>query len=232
MIHERQILTGFFAAVVTFGSCIMSCPAQEEKAKLRRDYNVKPVPFNAVRVSDSFWTPRLDTNRKVTIPYAFEKCEETDRISNFEKAAGILEGKFEGTHFNDSDVYKIMEGAAYSLQVHPDRMMRMYLEQLIRVMAAAQWEDGYLFSFYSVPERQPEKLWTNIPWIHEQYCVGHMYEAAVAHYQVTGKKTFLDVATKNADLICKVFNADNRTGPPETTENTCNFKMDLIIYDN
>ena len=214
MIHERQILTGFFAAVVTFGSCIMSCPAQEGKAKLRQDYNVKPVPFNMVRLSDGFWTPRLDTNRKVTIPYAFEKCEETDRISNFEKAAGILEGKFEGTHFNDSDVYKIMEGAAYSLQVHPDRMMRMYLEQLIRVMSAAQWEDGYLFTFYSVPERQPEKLWTHISWIHEQYCAGHMYEAAVAHYQVTGKKTFLDVATKNADLICKIFNADNRTDPP------------------
>ena len=137
-------------------------------AELGRDYNIKPVTFNNVNVDDEFWVDRLETSRKVTIPYAFEKCEETDRISNFEKAAGILAGKFEGTHFNDSDVYKVMEGAAYSLQVNPDRMLRMYLEQLIRVMAAAQWEDGYLFTFYSVPQRQPEKLWTNVSWIHEQ----------------------------------------------------------------
>ncbi len=190
----------------------LSCRAGGEPVD--RDYNVKPVPFNQVKVDDTFWADRLETSRKVTIPYAFEKCVETDRISNFEKAAGIREGKFEGTHFNDSDVYKVMEGAAYSLQVHPDRMMRMYLDQLIRIMAAAQWEDGYLFTFYSVPARQPEKLWTNIAWIHEQYCVGHMYEAAVAHYQVTGDRGFLDVAIKNADLVCSIFNEDGRTDPP------------------
>ncbi len=186
----------------------------EEQRRLERDYNFTPVPFNQVHVDDGFWTPRLETNRTMTIPYAFLKCEETDRISNFEKAAGHFEGGFKGTHFNDSDVYKIMEGAAYSLQVNPDPGLRRYLDRLIHVMADAQWEDGYLFTFYSVPERQPEKLWTNIQWIHEQYCVGHMYEAAVAHYQVTGDSTFLDVAKKNADLICNVFNANGRTDPP------------------
>ncbi len=199
---------------VIAGILAANCLAAENDTQDKRDYNVKPVTFNHVNVDDTFWANRLETSRKVTIPYAFEKCVETDRISNFEKAAGIMQGEFEGTHFNDSDVYKVMEGAAYSLQVHPDRMMRMYLDQLIRIMDAAQWEDGYLFTFYSVPKKQPEKLWTNVPWIHEQYCVGHMYEAAVAHYQVTGEKTFLDVAKKNADLICKVFNADNRTDPP------------------
>lgn len=201
-------------AVIILAGLMICCPVNAEDGRLQRDYNVKPVTFNNVNVDDSFWAPRLETSRKVTIPYAFEKCEETDRISNFEKAAGILKGEFKGIYFNDSDVYKVMEGAAYSLQVHPDRMMRMYLDQLIRVMAAAQWEDGYLFTFYSVPERQPQKRWTNIQSIHEQYCAGHMYEAAAAHYQVTGEKTFLDVATKNADLMCKVFNADNRTDPP------------------
>ena len=200
--------------MIILAELVFCCTVSAEDTKPNRDYNVKPVTFNNVNVDDSFWADRLETSRKVTIPYCFEKCEETDRISNFEKAAGILEGEFKGIHFNDSDVYKVMEGAAYSLQVHPDRMMRMYLDQLIRVMAAAQWEDGYLFAFYSVPERQPEKLWTNIRSIHEQYCVGHMYEAAVAHYQVTDEKTFLDVATKSADLVCKVFNADNRTDPP------------------
>ncbi|MBN1851453.1 MAG: glycoside hydrolase family 127 protein [Pirellulales bacterium] len=179
-----------------------------------RDYSIQPVPFSKVHVDDGFWTPRLETNRTVTIPYAFEQCEATDRISNFEKAAGLLDGKHEGIYFNDSDVYKVMEGAAYSLQVHPDRLMRLYLDQLIRIIAAAQWEDGYLFTFYSVPQPQPEKRWTNVASIHEQYCAGHMIEAAVAHYEVTGDETFLNVAKKNADLICQVFNAGNRTDPP------------------
>jgi len=153
-----------------------SCPGQRAKVELKRDYNVKPVPFSSVNVSDDFWTPRLETSRKVTIPYCFEKCEETDRISNFEKAARLKEGKHEGIYFNDSDVYKIMEGAAYSLQINPEPKMRRYLDNLIKVMAAAQWEDGYLYTFYSVPERQPEKRWTDIRSKHEQYCVGHMYE--------------------------------------------------------
>ena len=187
---------------------------QTSRADLERDYNVKPVPFSKVSVEDGFWTPRLKMSRDKTIPYCFEKCEETDRISNFEKAAGLKEGKHEGIYFNDSDVYKVMEGAAYSLQIDPDPGMREYLDNLIMVMAKAQWEDGYLFTFYSVPNRQPEKLWTNVPSIHEQYCVGHMYEGAAAHYEATGNKLFLDIATKNADLMCKVFNPNGRTDPP------------------
>ncbi len=188
--------------------------AERNGTSLQRDYNVKPVAFNYVHIDDQFWTPRLETNRTVTIPYCFEKCEETDRISNFEKAAGMKTGKHEGIYFNDSDVYKIMEGAAYSLQVNPDTMMRLYLDKLIAVMAAAQWDDGYLYTFYSVPERQPEMRWTDIQSKHEQYCAGHMYEAAVAHYQVTGDKTLLNVATANADLMCDTFAPDKRTDPP------------------
>jgi hypothetical protein len=188
--------------------------ADEPRVKLARDYYVTPVLFSSVHVDDGFWTPRLETSRNVTIPYAFKQCEETDRISNFEKAAGLKEGKHEGASFNDSDVYKIMEGAAYSLQVHPDAELREYLDRLIGVVGAAQWEDGYLFTFYSVPERQPENRWTNIAWIHEQYCAGHMYEAAAAHYEVTGDETFLEIARKNADLVCRVFHPEGRTDPP------------------
>ncbi len=189
-------------------------PGEERTPPLERDYNIKPVRFSRVRVADEFWTPRLETNRKVTIPYAFEQCEATGRIRNFERAAGLQQGEHEGASFNDSDVYKIMEGAAYSLQVESDRMMRLYLDQLIRIMAASQWEDGYLFTHYSLPQREPQKRWTGIAWIHELYCAGHMYEAAVAHYEVTGDATFLEVAKKNADLICRVFNSDGRTDPP------------------
>lgn len=199
-----------FVTVLT----LIPCGVGKAGAELQRDYNVKPVSFNRVHINDGFWTPRLETNRKVTLPYAFQKCEETDRISNFEKAAGLFEGKHEGIYFNDSDVYKVMEGAAYSLQVHPDTMMRLYLDKVIKVMRGAQWEDGYLFTFLSVPERQPEKRWNDIAHQHEQYCVGHMYEAAVAHYRVTGDKTFLDIATDNADLICDVFAPGKRTDPP------------------
>ena len=213
MLNTKQYFSAVLTLLMTSGLCSMLL-ADGQKVELKRDYNVKPVPFSMVNVRDDFWTPRLETSRNITIPYAFDKCEETGRIRNFEKAAGLIEGKHEGIYFNDSDVYKVMEGAAYSLQVHPETMMRLYLDKLIKVMDGAQWEDGYLFTFYSIPERQPEKLWTNVQSIHEQYCVGHMYEAAVAHFQVTGEKLFLDVATQNADLMCNVFNAEKRTDPP------------------
>ena len=214
MLYRKHLFTVILAVIVTSNLCVVACFAQAKKIELKHDYNVKPVPFNRVLVNDDFWTPRLETNRKVTIPYAFEKCEETGRIRNFEKAAGLMKGKHEGIYFNDSDVYKIMEGAAYSLRVYPETMMRLYLDKLITIMDAAQWKDGYLFTFYSVPERQPEKLWTNIQNIHELYCVGHMYEAAVAHYQVTNEKSFLNIATQNADLICNTFSPGKRTDPP------------------
>ncbi len=215
----RRILTtiAVFATVLCGWDNGMAANPQSEirnPQALARDYRVTPVPFNQVQVQDSFWTPRLEINRTVTIPYCFEKCEETDRISNFEKAAGLKQGKHEGIYFNDSDVYKVMEGAAYSLQVYPDAMMRLYLDKLIAIMAGAQWEDGYLYTFYSVPQKQPEKRWTNEKDMHEQYCMGHMLEAAVAHYQVTGNKAFLNIATKCADYICRTFGPGRRTDPP------------------
>jgi len=210
MIRSRQILVATLAIALTWGLCT----AQEPNAPLARDYNVTPVPFNQVHVQDGFWTARLQTNQLVTIPYCFQKCEETGRIRNFEKAAGLRQGKHEGIYFDDSDVYKIMEGAAYSLQVHPDAMLRLYLDKLITIMAAAQWPDGYIYTFYSLPERQPQKRWTNVRDMHEQYCIGHMLEAAVAHYQVTGNKAFLDVATKCADYVCDFFGPGKRTDPP------------------
>lgn len=111
MVNQNRILAAVLTVLITIGLCTMLCLAEEQKVELRRDYNVKPVPFNEVRVNDDFWTPRLEISRKVTIPYCFKKCEETGRIRNFEKAAGLMEGKHEGIYFNDSDVYKILEGA-------------------------------------------------------------------------------------------------------------------------
>ncbi len=212
MSHRAKSTNGFAAVIVILGLWSSSY-AGADQAGLQRDYNVKPVPFNHVHVEDGFWTPRLETNRTVTIPYAFGKCEETGRIRNFEKAAGLRTGEHEGIYFDDSDVYKVMEGAAYSLQVNPDTMMRLYLDKLITIMDKARWDDGYLYTFYSLPEKQPEKRWTNIQVMHEQYCAGHMYEAAVAHYQVTGDSSFLQIAIDNADLLCETFAPDKRTDP-------------------
>ena len=120
------------------------------------------------------------------------------------------EGEFEGIFFNDSDVFKVIEGASYSLQVHYDPELKSYLDNLIAKIAAAQEEDGYLYTNRSIdPEKAADgggtKRWTNLQTYHELYNVGHLYEAAVAHYRATGERTLLDVALKNADLVEQVF---------------------------
>lgn len=179
--------------------------------KMKTDYPEKPVPFTEVSFSDQFWGPRLETNRTVTIPFAFKQCEGTGRIANFEIAGGLKKGTFSTRYsFDDSDVYKIIEGASYSLARHPDPVLDKYLDELIAKIAAAQEKDGYLFtartaSLGSPIEMAGKERWSNLQWSHELYNVGHLYEAAVAHYQSTGKKTLLDVALKNADLIARDF---------------------------
>jgi len=175
---------------------------------------LKAVPFTDVVIADEFWAPRLETNRKVTVPYCFKKCEETGRIDNFTKAAGLMPGKFEGKYFNDSDVYKVIEGAAYSLKSHPHPQLEKYVDGVIDKIAAAQWQDGYLYTFYSLPSRQSEKRWTNTRVMHELYCAGHFFEAAVAYYQATGKRKILDVAIRLADCIDSVFGPDKKRDIP------------------
>lgn len=179
-------------------------------------YQYQAVPFTAVTVDDAFWSPRIETNRTVTIGYDFQKSEETDRLTNFDKAAGRMVGDHEGIFFNDSDVFKIIEGAAYSLHIHPDPELDAYLDNLIERIAAAQEADGYLYTARTIAERNgtPEKLsadregvtrWSHLRVNHELYNVGHLYEAAVAHHLATGKRSLLEVALKNADLIDSVF---------------------------
>jgi DUF1680 family protein len=187
---------------------LFACNQQQQNQS--SDYPFKPVEFTRVHFSDDFWKPRMDTNRLVTIPFDFKKCEETNRINNFAVAGGIVEGKFEGRRYNDSDLFKVMEGASYSLTIYPDRDLEMYLDSIISLIAAAQEDDGYLFTCRtinpdSVPKRAGEERWSYLKSSHELYNVGHMYEAAVAHYRATGKTSFLDIATKNADLICETF---------------------------
>jgi DUF1680 family protein len=179
----------------------------------KRDYPFQPIPFTEVELHDEFWAPRETTNRKITVKSNFTKCEETGRLSNFTKAGGRAEGGFEGIYFNDSDVFKVIEGACYSLARHHDKQLEAFLDNLIDDIAAAQEEDGYLYTARSINDPKynypgKEARWSNLKSGHELYNVGHMYEAAAAHYQITGKRTLLNIALKNADLIANVFGPD------------------------
>jgi uncharacterized protein len=175
-----------------------------------RDYPFAPVPFTHVQVRDGFWGPRLETNRRVTLWYDFRKCEETGRIDNFAVAGGLKEGGFQGIYFNDSDVVKVMEGAAYALALAPDPELDRYLDDLIAKVAAAQEDDGYLYTARTINDPEydypgKEARWSHLGGGHELYNVGHLYEAAVAHFLATGKRNFLDIAIRNADLVCRTF---------------------------
>jgi len=188
---------------------------------LERDYPVRPVPFIDVRLSDVFWTPRLETNRTVSVPYALRMNEETGRVDNFRKAARLMAGAYKGKRYNDSDVYKAMEGAAYTLLLHPDPGLEKTLDDLVALIGKAQEPDGYLYTTRTVDPRNPApgagpERWSNLRVSHELYNVGHMYEAAVAHYQATGKGDFLEIALKNADLLLRTFGPgpDQRRGFP------------------
>lgn len=184
------------------------------------NYPIQPVPFTQVHIDHGFWHARLETNRTRTIPTDFKKCEDTARIDNFAVAAGRKSGRHVGIYYNDSDVYKVIEGASYSLATHPDPALDAYLDQLIDVIAAAQENDGYLYTARTIdptaadPDRVGPDRWSRLEHSHELYNVGHLYEAAVAHYQATGKRSLLDVAVKNADLICSEFGPTARHDPP------------------
>jgi len=197
-----------------FAIMVMALLALLAGCQTQKKNGLTAVAFTDVTFADDFWAPRLETNRKVTVPYDFQKCEQTGRIDNFAKAGGLMEGKFEGIYFNDSDLYKVIEGAAYSLKSHPDRELEKYVDGVIDKIAAAQWEDGYLYTFYSLPRRQPEKRWTDVQRKHELYCAGHFFEAAVAYYQATGKRKVLDVAVRLADYIDSVFGPGKKYDVP------------------
>ncbi|MFQ6131679.1 MAG: glycoside hydrolase family 127 protein [Armatimonadota bacterium] len=203
--HDCGLWLFALTAVVSVLACACSATG-DTRARLRA------VPFADVKLTDRFWAPRIEANRKVTVPHCLHQCEITKRIHNFEVAGGLAEGKFEGIYFNDSDVYKVIEGAAHSLASHPDPDLDARLDDLIAKIGAAQQEDGYLNTYYTLVE--PDKRWTNLPVRHELYCAGHLFEAAVAHYRATGKRSLLGIATRFADHIASVFGEDGLVGVP------------------
>lgn len=198
--------------LLVFSGCSKKSPSEA-------DYPIQPVAFTSVKLTDKFWAPRIKKNAEITIPIAFGYCKSTGRVKNFDIAAGTDTGKFQTIYpFDDSDVFKIIEGASYSLQSFPDPKLDAFLDTLINKISAAQEPDGYLYTNRTIAEKHNGKglhEWASKNrWemdsvlSHELYNLGHLYEAAAAHYQATGKRTLLDVALKSADLVNKDFGAD------------------------
>ncbi|MCB2379063.1 glycoside hydrolase family 127 protein [Hymenobacter sp. BT635] len=207
----------FLSSLVVASMLSTSGIAQAVK---RSDYPIQAVSFTKVKLADNFWLPRLKTNTDVTIPASFQRCEATNRVKNFEMAAA-RQGKFATIFpFDDTDIYKTIEGASYSLKLYPDEKLDQYMDELIRKVGAAQEPDGYLYTARTIDPAHPHDWAGPERWVkerelsHELYNSGHLYEAAVAHYEATGKKSLLNIALKNADLVCSVFGPGKRAVAP------------------
>ena len=186
----------------------------------QKDYPIQPVVFTNVKLNDNFWAPKIEVNRTVTIPASFARCENTGRVKNFEMAA-THKGSFCTKYpFDDTDIYKTIEGASYSLAVHPDPKLEAYVDSLIAIIAKAQEPDGYLYTARTIDPLHPHPWSGPERWVkenelsHELYDSGHLFEAASAHYLATGKRSFLDIALKNADLLVNTFGPDKRHVAP------------------
>ena len=172
---------------------------------------INPVQFSEVKITDDFWAPRLKNHKDVTLAVCIDQIEnQTGRIRNFENAA-LKQGEHSGIYFDDSDVYKALEGMAYSLQNNPDPVLEAKCDEWIAKFAAAQEEDGYINTYYTLTGL--DKRWTVMD-KHEMYCAGHMIEAGVAYYNVTGKRTLLDVCIRMADHMMSLFGPGKRDWVP------------------
>ena len=183
-------------------------------------YPIDPVPFTSVKVApDSFWGQRLKASSEVTIPLAFSKCESEGRYENFVKAEKQMHSpvnlgyEVKGFSFDDTDVYKTIEGASYVLQTYPDKKLEAYIDSVLAIVAAAQEPDGYLYTARTMNPEHPHEWAGDRRWVndeelsHELYNLGHMVEGAVAHWQATGKRNFLDVAIRYADCVVREVGA-------------------------
>ena len=183
-------------------------------------YPIGPVPFTSVKVApDSFWGQRLKASREVTIPLAFSKCESEGRYENFVKAEKQMHSPVNlgyevgGFSFDDTDVYKTIEGASYVLQTYPDRKLEAYIDSVLAIVTKAQEPDGYLYTARTMNPAHPhdwagDKRWVNDEELsHELYNLGHMVEGAIAHWQATGKRNFLDIAIRYADCVVREVGA-------------------------
>lgn len=198
--------TRMLAGLIT-ATCVMNSSSAQQG-----DYPIKPVAFTQVHLSDNFWAPKIRVNADITIPYTLEQCKKHGRMDNFLEAAGVIKSdKLTDFPFDDTDIYKVIEGASYAMQSTPNPKLDQYVDTLISYIAAAQEPDGYLYTFRSIKPEKPHAWVGSKRWekeedlSHELYNSGHLYEAAVAHYLATGKKSLLSIAIKNADLLVHDF---------------------------
>ena len=206
---------------------VMTMQAKKEATRTN-GYPITQVPFTAVKVTpNTFWGDRIRAAREVTIPLAFQKCEETHRYENFKMAAYTLQhpgheglstpkwdvAKFMGFSFDDTDVYKTIEGASYVLQTYPDAKLKQYIDSVLDIVAAAQESDGYLYTARTINPEHPHGWAAHKRWAaeehasHELYNLGHMVDAACAHYQATGSDKFLNIAKRYADCVVREVGA-------------------------
>ncbi len=184
----------------------------EWPAALDPDEFLDAVPFYDVNITGGLWAERMETDRTVTIPHLLSKLESERRIDNLRIAAGLMTGSYYGYVFNDSDVYKTIEAIGYSLKLYPDPALEATTDNIIDIIEAAQWEDGYLNSYYTIVK--PAQRWTNEESDHETYCAGHFIEGALAYYDATGKQKIMNIATKLADHMNTTFGEGRLMDPP------------------
>ena len=215
--QKQNNMKRIYAILCFFALCAGTIVAQS-------GYPYTQVPFTAVKITpNTFWGDRIQAAREVTIPLAFSKCESEHRYKNFEMAAYTLQhpghpglqtpewdvAKFMGFSFDDTDVYKTIEGASYVLQTYPDAKLKAYIDSVLDVVAAAQEPDGYLYTARTINPQHPHGWAANKRWAaeehasHELYNLGHMVDAACAHYQATGSTKFLDIAKRYADCVVR-----------------------------
>ena len=214
MTHFTDLL--FVKRLLPAAAIVLALPTMAA-GKAQGSASIVEVPFTQVHVSDRFWAPRIEVNRTVSIPSAFRECEKAGRFDNFALAAKNNGNMPECTvtehqgdfSFDDTDPYKVIEGASYSLAVTRDRRLDQYLDSVISLIAKAQEPDGYLTTCVTNKCYRLSGWWGRSKWerinSHELYNSGHLIESAVAHFRATGKRNFLDVAIKNADLVCRTF---------------------------
>jgi uncharacterized protein len=205
----------FLFAIIAFG-----CAKKQSKYS---DYPILPISIKNVVINDSFWLPKIKLIQDSTILYAFDKCEKEGRMESFLIAGGKKKGKVRGKMpFDDTDLYKIIEGASYSLISNPNPKLDNYLDSIISIIKTGQEPDGYITTWFTIDRLNPpapwvkpsKNRWENEISSHELYNSGHLFEAASAHYFATGKRNFLDIAIKNADLLVANFGPGKLTCPP------------------
>jgi len=187
------------------------------------DYPISAINIKNVKINDSFWLPKIRIIQDSTIYYAFNKCDNEGRMESFLIAGGKKKGKVRGKMpFDDTDLYKIIEGASYSLISNPNPKLDSYLDSIISIIKTGQEPDGYITTWFTIDPLNPpapwvkpsKKRWENEISSHELYNSGHLFEAASAHYLATGKRNFLDIALKNADLLVANFGPGKLSCPP------------------